>query len=133
MRRAGEANALEKMRLAFLKDGKTGCPAAYGRQTLGGRVRPRHLYREVPPDNGPRQPRLRAEAGGRFGAGAGGLLSEGFGGWVNIANAYATKRYRSNLINWGMLPFTTAEKGEEKLAVQDAVFFPSPQGGPERG
>ncbi len=27
------------------------------------------------------------------------------GGWANIANDYATKRYRSNLINWGMLPF----------------------------
>ena len=27
------------------------------------------------------------------------------GGWANIANEYATKRYRSNLINWGMLPF----------------------------
>src|SRR5699024_2672987 len=27
------------------------------------------------------------------------------GGWANIANSYATKRYRSNLINWGMLPF----------------------------
>ena len=31
------------------------------------------------------------------------------GGAANIANEYATKRYRSNLINWGMLPFTTAE------------------------
>ncbi len=29
------------------------------------------------------------------------------GGWANIANEYATKRYRSNLINWGMLPFIT--------------------------
>ena len=27
------------------------------------------------------------------------------GGWANIAVEYATKRYRSNLINWGMLPF----------------------------
>ena len=27
------------------------------------------------------------------------------GGWANIANEYATKRYRSNLINWGMIPF----------------------------
>ena len=27
------------------------------------------------------------------------------GGWANIANEYATKRYRSNLINWGMVPF----------------------------
>lgn len=30
------------------------------------------------------------------------------GGWANIANDYATKRYRSNLINWGMLPFRIA-------------------------
>jgi aconitate hydratase len=44
---------------------------------------------------------------------------------VNIASDYATKRYRSNLINWGMLPFTTAEKGEEKLSVGDLVFLPS--------
>ena len=29
------------------------------------------------------------------------------GGAANIAHDYATKRYRSNLINWGMLPFTT--------------------------
>ena len=34
------------------------------------------------------------------------------GGWANIANEYATKRYRSNLINWGMLPFTTEENHE---------------------
>ena len=32
------------------------------------------------------------------------------GGWANIANEYATKRYRSNLINWGMLPFITEEE-----------------------
>ena len=27
------------------------------------------------------------------------------GGVANVAKEYATKRYRSNLINWGMLPF----------------------------
>lgn len=32
------------------------------------------------------------------------------GGLANIAEEYATKRYRSNLINWGILPFTTAEE-----------------------
>ena len=31
------------------------------------------------------------------------------GGWANIAKEYATKRYRSNLINWGMLPFIYEE------------------------
>ena len=31
------------------------------------------------------------------------------GGWANLAEEYATKRYRSNLINWGLLPFTAEE------------------------
>ena len=31
------------------------------------------------------------------------------GGWANIAHEYATKRYRSNLINWGMVPFIIDE------------------------
>lgn len=31
------------------------------------------------------------------------------GGWANIAREYATKRYRSNLINWGMVPFTLTD------------------------
>ena len=33
------------------------------------------------------------------------------GGWANIACEYATKRYRSNCINWGMLPFVTPADG----------------------
>ena len=35
------------------------------------------------------------------------------GGWANIAHEYATKRYRSNLINWGMLPFLIDDFGAE--------------------
>ncbi len=35
------------------------------------------------------------------------------GGWANIAKEYATKRYRSNLINWGMLPFLTKEDDKQ--------------------
>ena len=47
------------------------------------------------------------------------------GGWANIANEYATKRYRSNLINWGMLPFIT-EEDHEKLSFKngDYIFVP---------
>lgn len=45
------------------------------------------------------------------------------GGWANIANEYATKRYRSNLINWGMLPFTIQE-GELPFKNKDYLFFP---------
>ena len=48
------------------------------------------------------------------------------GGWANIANEYATKRYRSNLINWGMLPFIT-EESHEALSFKngDYIFVPN--------
>ena len=47
------------------------------------------------------------------------------GGWANIANGYATKRYRSNLINWGMLPFITEEKDTElSFKNGDYIFVP---------
>ncbi|MBO4926991.1 MAG: hydratase [Clostridiales bacterium] len=45
------------------------------------------------------------------------------GGWANIANEYATKRYRSNLINWGMLPFLI-EEGELPFKNLDYIFIP---------
>lgn len=45
------------------------------------------------------------------------------GGWANIANEYATKRYRSNLINWGMLPFLIPA-GELPFANGDYLFVP---------
>ena len=45
------------------------------------------------------------------------------GGWANIANEYATKRYRSNLINWGMLPFII-EEGELPFKNLDYLFVP---------
>ncbi len=47
------------------------------------------------------------------------------GGWANIANEYATKRYRSNLINWGMLPFITEEAHTElSFKNGDYIFVP---------
>lgn len=45
------------------------------------------------------------------------------GGWANIANEYATKRYRSNLINWGMIPFII-DKGELPFENLDYIFIP---------
>ena len=44
------------------------------------------------------------------------------GGWANIAKEYATKRYRSNLINWGMLPFIFEE--EPPFENGDYIFVP---------
>ena len=45
------------------------------------------------------------------------------GGWANVANEYATKRYRSNLINWGMLPFLIPA-GDLPFKNGDFLFFP---------
>lgn len=48
------------------------------------------------------------------------------GGWANIANEYATKRYRSNLINWGMLPLITKEDHEQlPYHNGDYIFIPN--------
>ena len=49
------------------------------------------------------------------------------GGWANIANEYATKRYRSNLINWGMLPFLIPQ-GDLPFENGDYLFFPEVRG-----
>ena len=48
------------------------------------------------------------------------------GGWANIANEYATKRYRSNLINWGMLPFIT-EEAHEALSFKNGEYIFVPE------
>ncbi len=45
------------------------------------------------------------------------------GGLANITQEYATKRYRSNVINWGMLPFQI--KGEMCFDVDDYIFVPN--------
>ena len=44
------------------------------------------------------------------------------GGLANICEGYATKRYRSNVINWGMLPFQMEE--DPKFEVGDYIFVP---------
>ncbi len=49
------------------------------------------------------------------------------GGWANIAREYATKRYRSNLINWGMIPFLLDEEQSDEglpFGLEDFVFIP---------
>ena len=45
------------------------------------------------------------------------------GGLANISVEYATKRYRSNLINWGMLPFTLAKGETPNFEVGDIVLI----------
>jgi len=46
------------------------------------------------------------------------------GGFANICQEYATKRYRSNCINWGLVPFTLPEGTEFDYAVGDWVYIP---------
>lgn len=45
------------------------------------------------------------------------------GGDANIALEYATKRYRSNLINWGIIPFIVEEKEKNSFVVDDKIFI----------
>lgn len=45
------------------------------------------------------------------------------GGWANIAIEYATKRYRNNLINWGMLPFIIKPEYFGKLKINDYIYI----------
>jgi aconitate hydratase len=45
------------------------------------------------------------------------------GGWANIARGYATKRYRSNLINWGMIPFTL--DGDPNFKNGSYIYIPN--------
>lgn len=45
------------------------------------------------------------------------------GGWANIALEYATKRYRSNLVNWGMLPFIINEEDSKDFKVGDKILI----------
>lgn len=44
------------------------------------------------------------------------------GGLANITKEYATKRYRSNVMNWGMIPFQMKE--EPEFEVGDYIFVP---------
>lgn len=51
------------------------------------------------------------------------------GGLANICYEYATKRYRSNCINWGIIPFTIDREQEVEFAVGDRVFIPGVRSG----
>ena len=46
------------------------------------------------------------------------------GGWANIAVEYATKRYRSNLINWGMLPLIISDLAAVNFEIGDYIYLP---------
>ena len=46
------------------------------------------------------------------------------GGWANLAVEYATKRYRSNLINWGILPFLVDADMARALKPGDFLLLP---------
>lgn len=55
------------------------------------------------------------------------------GGQANIAEEYATKRYRSNLINWGMIPFIIGQGNRERFHTDDWVFLPGIRAAVEGG
>ena len=46
------------------------------------------------------------------------------GGCANVAEEYATKRYRSNVVNWGILPFIAEDLKERNLQPGDQIYIP---------
>jgi aconitate hydratase len=46
------------------------------------------------------------------------------GGEANLAIEYATKRYRSNLLNWGMMPFIVSEADSKNIGLNDWLYIP---------
>ncbi len=136
VKRALQVKTLEDQRLLFLKDGAIGAElsaavkpwidslvpgaaiADFIRSTGLGSL----IFARKPGDGSARE---QAASSQRV-----------LGGWANVADEYATKRYRSNLINWGMLPLQTTAGNELKTAVGDMIFLPSVrkaiQGGAEK-
>ena len=55
------------------------------------------------------------------------------GGCANICYEFATKRYRSNCVNWGMLPFTLAEGDEFTCQPGDFIYVPDVKAKVEQG
>ena len=55
------------------------------------------------------------------------------GGCANICYEFATKRYRSNCVNWGMLPFTLAEGDEFACQPGDFIYVPDVKAKVENG
>lgn len=131
--RAGEVQDLEVGRLAYLAGGKVDeglaalarslaaafLPAATADAFLGTTGLGSVLFAVKPGDGSAREQAASCQ--------------KVLGGWANIATGYATKRYRSNLINWGMVPFTAAKGEEEKLSIGDWVFIPGLRKGLKEG
>ena len=55
------------------------------------------------------------------------------GGCANLCQEYATKRYRSNVVNWGMLPFTSPDVEEWHIRPGDKLYLPNIRAAVERG
>ncbi len=55
------------------------------------------------------------------------------GGCANLCEEYATKRYRSNVINWGMLPFTLKDIEQYRIQPGDRLDVPGIRAALERG
>jgi aconitate hydratase len=95
--------------LAVLQDGETPSPEEWGKllQTVGLGTA---VFALKPGDGSAREQAASCQ--------------KVLGGQANIAVEYATKRYRSNLINWGMLPFTVSRESADDIAVDDLIYIP---------
>ncbi len=116
--RAKATHVLEKERAAIVANGGEASPelqsifdvigASATKETLASTSIGSIIYANKPGDGSAREQAASVQ--------------KVLGGWCNIAMEYATKRYRSNLVNWGLLPLITDES-DLKLEVGDYVFL----------
>ncbi len=125
--RAKAVQKLEAQRLAVRAAGGGGVPADFSAALAPfwteGRPTPAEISRFVA-DTGLGSVIFAVKPGDGSAREQAASCQKVLGGQANIAREYATKRYRSNLINWGMLPFTVGEEGASGLAVDDLIFVP---------
>jgi aconitate hydratase len=123
--RAKAFNKLESRRLAFLSEGGPAAELAELFTTIHPEVKPTtEALRQWMSRTGMGSAIFAVKPGDGSAREQAASCQRVLGGRANIALEYATKRYRSNMINWGLLPFTVASEEVEDLCVDDLVYIP---------
>ncbi|MDA8125945.1 MAG: hydratase [Deltaproteobacteria bacterium] len=123
--RAKAANKLESQRLAFLAGGSESPELTQFLASLPAEVKPTpETLRDWLSRTGLGSLVFAIKPGDGSAREQAASCQKVLGGQANIAVEYATKRYRSNLINWGLLPFTVAPGETAELAVSDLLYVP---------
>ncbi len=117
--RAKEVNEVEKERIETLKNSKISKRLEEIYSILGGNEKVEELYKTTSLGSVITARKIGDGSAREQAASCQKVL----GGWANIAKEYATKRYRSNCINWGLVPFIIKEDSLQ-IDADNYVFIP---------